>query len=359
MRTSIPSVLVLLLLGCSQGVGTGLSKKTGGRPQDSRVTGGRPPASSDGLVALMDWQFPTVLSDSLRVSPRQLTMLEDENIAHLRPAFHPALSELNADEKEWGLGKLTQHARRTYLAYVAGRERFPRPFLLNISTHTAAALRLLIAGGVRIFSTSSGSRSRLGALDAVVRESPDVLFVVAAPHIKGNSISVEELNERPSVLAVRGNPNVILVGCLAYYDHHLKDHRAGKKLGSMENPFSITSQPVSQTARQVFMMSCNASDAFAEGFGGTSAAAPHLASLLALLWEDLSARGKPVTAAALLSGLDGLLHRTRARDKQGRVFEVSYFTLDTILANSKRPLITDRIWWGGLSDHPSPLSIGK
>ena len=163
-------------------------------PSDAPAAGS--PATVQDSVALVDWQFPTTASTEIRVHPLQRLLLQDKAHASLRPAFYPHLSEENAKDSERGLAKLVQHAERTYRAYVAGRKRLGWPFLLNISEKTPAAMRLLIAHGVRVFSFSSGSKTRLAGLEAVVRDHPAVLFVVATPHISGNSITPCRAAER-------------------------------------------------------------------------------------------------------------------------------------------------------------------
>jgi len=308
-------------------------------------------------AALVEWQFPTAVSAELRVDPLQEQLCRDEAQAGLRPAFYPQLSEENANEKEFMLAKLIQHAESVYRAYAAGREQFELPVLLNISTATPDALRALIARGVRIVSFSVGSKTELAGLDSVIRDHPEVLFVVATPHISGNSISVEDLGERPSVLATPKYPNVILAGCLEYYSGDIDAHTAGHPLGTKETPFHVNNQPVALTARQYFMMTGKSTQAFAPGFGGSSAAAAHLASLLAMILAHESALGRGTTARDLLAELDRITHPAMAREKTGEIHEVRFFTIDTILLNAHRPLVTEEIWWGGVKEHPEPLSF--
>lgn len=316
-----------------------------------------PAAVAPAAVALVEWQFPTSPSAAIRVHSRQAALRDDPARAPRRPAFYPELSEQNTDEGESALARLVRHAERTYQAYAAGRPQFAPPFLVNISKETPGALRAVIAEGVRIVAFSSGAKTTLAGLDEVVREHPEVLFVVATPHISGNSISVEALDERPSVLSTRGHRNVLLAGCLRYYEADLEAERAGQTLGTRENPFTVTNQPVASEARQVFMMSCESTRAFAEGFGETSAAAPHLASLLELAHARRAARGLTSTASELLAELARVTHRTWAREKSAEVHEVPFFTLDTVLLNARRPLVTERVWWGGIAGHPAPISL--
>lgn len=344
----ILTVLVVGAAGCTGPAPAG---------SDRAVVESRVPAVCG--AALVEWQFPTAVTDGLRVDPLQERLCRDESLALLRPAFYPQLSEENSKESELGLARLVKHAERVYLAYAAGREQLERPFLVNISTATPDALRALIQNGVRIVSFSVGSKSRLAGLDDVVREYPEVLFVVSTPHISGNSISVEELDERPSVLAARGFANVILAGCLEYYSDDIEADRAGRTMGTKDTPFHVVNQPVAPAARQVFMMTGASTRSFAEGFGGSSAAAAHLASLLAMILAHRSALGQPTTAADLLAELDRVTHRTLAREKSGDIHEVRYFTLDTILLNAHRPLVTEAIWWGGLTGYPEPVAFQR
>lgn len=306
-------------------------------------------------VALVEWQFP--MDGSLGADSRQAALVADPAFAPLRPAFYPTLSEENASEGEHMMGKLMTHATQVAQSYAAGREALAPPFLLNISEMLPRALELLIAKeNVRIVSLSSGSKTRLAGLDDVLRGHPEVLLVTATPHISGNSIGVDELGERPSVLATRGFPNVVLAGCLSFDADGLEADRAGRPLGSAENPFWIDNQPAWAAwgaAAQVFMMSCRSGFSFAPGAGATSAAAPHLASLLALVGNRLAARGEAVEAGAMLAGLAELTHRAMAREKTGEVREVAYFTIDTVLLNARRPLVTEAIW-GDYAGHPAP-----
>lgn len=310
-------------------------------------------------AALVEWQFPTAVTDGFRVDPLQERLCRDETQARLWPAFYPRLSEENANEGERGLARLVNHAKQVNLAYAAGREQLDWPFLLNISNATPDALRALIDHGVRIVSFSVGSKSRLSGLDDVIREHPEVLFVASTPHISGNSISVEALDERPSVLATRGYPNVILAGCLEYYEDDIDAHRAGRALGTKDTPFHIVNQPVAPTTRQYFMMTGHSTRAFAEGFGGSSAAAVHLASLLSMILAHRSALGRTTTAQDLLAELDRVTHAALAREKSGDIHEIRFFTLDTILLNARRPLITEAIWWGGLTGYPEPIAFAR
>ena len=337
----------VVLLRIAIGVGVGAGCATAG---PVRVAG---PG-----VALVEWQFPLEAdADGLRAHPHQRALTEDPHHAAMRPAFFPALSDENQSETAHMMNKLTRHARQVSQSFGAGRESSMPPFLLNISAVLPDALEHLIAHeAVRILSFSSGSKSRLAGLDALLVAHPEVVLVAATPHISGNHDSVELLAERPSILAARGVPNVVLAGCLAFYEDGVEADRAGQPLGSRDNPFSIDNQPVQVEAPQVFMMNCRSGASFAPGAGATSAAAPHLANLLALIGERLAARGAPPTAGEMLAGLAAVTHRAWAREKTGEVHEVRYFTLDTILVNAGRPLVTEAIW-GVFEAHPAPLRI--
>ena len=321
-------------------------------------TGGAGPVAGAGAaeapgVALVEWQFPTTASAEIRVDPLQKRVVRDD--PQLAPAFYPHLSDENATETETGLATLVRHAGQTCRAFAAGRDGFRPPLLLNISAELPAALDAVIDHGVRIVSFSAGSMDRLGGLDAVVSAHPDVLFIAATPHLAGDAITVEAFGERPSVLATRGAPNVILAGCLGYNSTILDDYRPGQPFGTKENPFQVENQPVAPTARQVFMMSCASSRAFG-GSGATSSSAPHLASLLEQIVERRVANGLPTAAADVLADLDLVTHRAMAVEETGEIHEVAYFTLDTVLINADRPLVTDQIWWGGF-EHPDPVRL--
>lgn len=320
-----------------------------------RQTGGALSSS----VALVDWQFPHESSPTLPVHPRQRALIQDPDALALRPALYPGLSEESEAAKPGGLARLTLHGTRCAGSYAVGREQFTAPFLLNVSTATPAALRRLIDEGLRIVCFSIGARAEeaphLAWLEKLVRERPEVLFLVGTPHISGNGISVETLDEVPSSLAGR-HENVLLVGALAFYDYQL-DEKVEARLGTKENPFHVDNQP--STARQLYMMNPRSTRVFVEGFGGTSAAAPHLASLLSLVAEARIARGEVVDARSLLKDVEALTHRTMAREKSGLIHEVSYFTLDSILLNAGRPLVHRSIW-GDFSDRaPAPLRLTR
>jgi hypothetical protein len=138
-------------------------------------------------VALVEWQFPIGAdADGVRAHPRQQALTTDPRHVAMRPAFFPALSEENQAESERMIGKL--------------------------------------------------SKSRLAGLDALLAAHPEVVLVTATPHISGNHDSVELLAERPSILATRRVPNVVLAGCVAFYEDGVEADRAGLPLGSAENP---------------------------------------------------------------------------------------------------------------------------
>ena len=283
-------------------------------------------------VALVEWQFPTTASEVLVVPAAQVALAAD---SRLGAAFYPQLSDENATETPHMLEKLEAHAVLTYQAFVAGRRAFAPPWLLNISVALPAALDRLISGeasgeAVRIIAFSTGSVSRLAGLDAVLAAHPEVLLVAATPHISGNRISVEALAERPSILALQPAPhafsNVLLAGGLVAPD------AADGEPGTAAHPFIIDNQPTPASAPQVFMLDCRSAAAFAPGVGGTSAAAPHLASLVAILWERRAARGEATTVPALLAALAEVTKAGLAREKTGEVRPVRYFTLAMILA---------------------------
>ncbi len=340
------AVLAILVAGCA-------SREAG---KAGSANSAPKPAVARG-VALVEWQFPTTVSAELRVHPLEEQLCLDDAHAGLRPALYPQLSEENEKEPAFSLARLVGHSESTYRAYAAGREEFELPVLVNISRETPGALRVLIDRGVRIVSFSVGSKTRLAGIDAVIRDHPEVLFVAATPHIPGNSTGIEVLDERPSVLALRDYPNVILAGSVDYYDGDLDSHRAGRALGTKDTPFHVTSQPAARAARQYFMMTARSTQAFAPGFGGSSAAAAHLAGLLAMIIGHEAERGRGTSPADLLAELDRVTHRAFAREKSGDIHEVSYFTLDTILLNAQRPLVTETIWWGEVSGHPDPVAF--
>jgi hypothetical protein len=316
-------------------------------------------------VALIEWQFPVDQPPGLPIHPLQRNWLSHPEAVDFSPALYPNLSEESKKETPYGLARLTKHGERCARTYAAGRANFTPPFLLNVSTTTPNAVQALIKAGVRIFCFSIGGRGEdarlLEWVPATVRDNPDVLFVVSTPHISGNSISVEKLNETPSVLAGKGHKNILLVGALRFYEEDIKAQRAGRKLGSVDNPFFVDSQPANKNVPQVFMMNDKSTREFVEGFSGTSAAAPHLASLLGLIAEDLVRKGSktPLSSAALLAELNRVTHHAAATEKSHEIHDVSYFTLDTILFNAGRPLISKAIWGEFVKESPAPLSISR
>jgi hypothetical protein len=316
------------------------------------------PAAS---VALIEWQFPTETNSLLRVHPLQAEFLRTPGQAALWPALYPQMSEASKAESSQGLNRLTKHGERCALAFILNRKSFTPPFLINVAESTPAVVQNLINAGVRIFCFSIGAKGEdaklLKWIDGMVQDHPEVLFVVSTPHISGNSISVQELGEIPSVLAAQGRKNVLLVGALRFYDQNIEQHKAGQILGTAANPFFINNQPVDTSVRQVFIMNDLSTREFVEGFSGTSAAAPHLASLLGLVAENLVKQSKPVTADALLAELAQITHHTMAQEKSGVVHEVSYFTLDTLLLNAGEPLLRKKIWGDFINEAPVPLRI--
>lgn len=317
------------------------------------------PGSLVAAVAIVDWQFPMAGDPGVAVHPRQRELLANPARRSLLPALHPNLSEANASSSEWSLERLGKHARRCAASFALGRTD-ASAFLLNVSAATPAVLEVLADEGLRIVSMSIGGRDEearhLDWVERLARAHPELLFVVSTPHISGNSITVEALGEVPSVLATRGLPNVLLVGVLR--DHDLEDP-ALPPPGTKERPFHVDNQPVGESARQVYMVNGRSTRVFVEGFGGTSAAAPHLAALLALIATHRQSRGETIDASALLEELDALCLSVWAREKSGHVHEVKSFTLDTVLLNAGRPLVSEAIWGVHAGRAAPPRRIGS
>lgn len=325
----------------------------------SHGTGGSVNGAASGAAVLVEWQFPMEETSGLPVNPLQRQFIADPSRAALRPALHPGMSEKSEHETEYARTRLIRHATRVANSYIAGRENFTPPFLANVSTATPETLRELIGQGVRIVSFSIGSRGSedFVGIEDLVREHPEVLFLVSTPHISGNSIGVEALGELPSMLAARGHANILLVGAIDFYDENIERHRAGHPIGSPGNPFFINNQPAPTGARQVFMLTPASINTFCEAAGGTSTAAPCLAALLGLVADKLQARGRIVDAATLIAELDRLTHKAMVREKTDEVREASYFTLDTLLLNAGHPLATAATWRELAPEAPAPRHI--
>lgn len=318
----------------------------------------------DESVGIVEWQFPWETADQLATHPLQNVLRSD-----------PAFATSTAIYPNWASGgrrpapgserndPISKHGAGVYGSFVAGRRQFTKPLLLNLNDDTPRVLERMIREGVRVFSFSSairGQESKLSKeLEKVIKNHPEVLFFVATPHIAGNNIPVGELNETPSRLALQGVPNVILVGCLEHYPDNILADQSGKKLGTAKNPFVIDNQPFTG-AQQLFMMNGRSTQAVG-GLpnGGTSAATAHLASLTSMVITSMKSRGLPIKRENIMRELKSLMHKTKAQEKNGTIKDVEYFTIDTILANAKAPLITESIWLPGYTGFPAPKLIRK
>ena len=228
------------------------------------------------------------------------------------------------------------------------------PLLLNFSSATPKAIELLILNGVRVFSISSALNGQKWIeLENVIRKNPEVIFVIATPHISGNSISVDDLDESPNRLAKEGLANVILAGSLKTYSYHEQKHTAGKRLGTAENAFAIDNQPGAERAKQFYMLNPESSSSFGLKIGGSSVAAPHLAQLVILAIANLKKFGSAVTVERVVGRLHAVMDETQAIS-WGSTRKVSFFTLDTVLINLNEPLRTAEIWPAAIGELSPP-----
>lgn len=313
------------------------------------------PASEDvrvsGGIAFVEWQFPGDEERRLEVHPVQQVVAGALDDAGKR-AFFPFRSELVTEPE---LRDLTQHGLDVFLTYRLGRAEFEKPFLLNFSSSLPAAMEELIARGVRFFSFSSVVRGiRWAELESVIRRNPEVLVFVSTAHIAENDVPLAELSESPSALALEQTPNMVLVGCGEMYRYHGNAATEGREFGTAGNPVAIDNQPTGGLGKY-HMLNCRSVEPFAPGFGGTSAAAPALATLAHHVHRQLEAKGLPLTRENLLLNLDKVMHSMTAAEKDGSIRQISVFTLDTVLANQGRELITEKIWWDSRIEPLSPV----
>lgn len=309
----------------------------------------------DESIAIIDAEFPTRRSRHVQVHPLQ------EKLSNGDGAFYPnkPTSDLPIvlDLEPEALKRLNKHGLDAYKSIVAGRTTFPKPFLMNESSNLATGMQSVIDAGVRVFSISMGFELiNEASIEAVIRKNPEVIFVVSTPHIAGNSITVKELNQTPSRLALRYK-NVILAGSMEFRNYHLEREGERGPVGSRNNDFEITSQE-SERAREYFMLNTETSQEFAPGFGQSSAAAPHLANLLSLVIRKLKASGEPTTRDRIIENLDAIMHEAFGSPAYHKTKRVKFFTLDTVLANLRKPLITNKIWPPNYQGDTAPRKIG-
>lgn len=312
--------------------------------------------SLDESVALVEWQFP--IESPLELHPFQSQLLTDSCCLHLHPALAPNLSEINTGDSPDLLNKLTHHAQSLYWSYVAGRQRYNPPFQLNFSVVTPQAIETLIQAGVRIFSLSSAiPDTSWKEFEQVIRKYPQVFFILSIPHISGNSLAIEAMDEFPIRLVKENLPNLVLAGEIKAYSFHIEKHRSGIFLGSEENPFDIVNQPGGESHPRFYMLHTVSTAALGISTrGGTSIAAPHLAHLISLALADLKSKGQETSVEATLKHLQFIMNETVAVDKVAREAgrKIFYFTLDTVLANLGEPLKTEAVWNFGVAPLSNP-----
>ncbi|MFC1610941.1 hypothetical protein ACFL6C_08275 [Myxococcota bacterium] len=318
------------------------------------------PQPIDEAVAIIEHQWTVEEEPRLAVHPLQ-TELNSESRFALKSAFYPNWGGILDDARDPDAAYqegYKVHDERVYATQKAGRSTQVNPFLLNLSRNLPEAIEQLIEAGVKVFSISiavcRGARWR--ELDTVIRAHPDVLFFVANAHIDGNNTTLKELKDYPQYMALEGVPNVILVGTMDYYRSHVATHRDGMSLGSTDNPFDIHTQPAND-ACQYFMVGTRAPKQAFNGEGASSGATPLLASLTGLVIKSMKARGIPLQRDRILEELEKLFHRAHAREKDGRVHEVSYFTIDTLRLNAGEDPLPDATWWDDVLEHPQPLPL--
>lgn len=241
-----------------------------------------PPTERVG-AALVEWQFPLDdLGAGAPISPLQARL----PAAHptLAPAFAPNASELSASDPPGLQARLQRHAAEVAEAY-ASDPSAPPALHLQVSAALPAALEAAYPAGLRVVSFSLGSDAHLGWMDAHLAAHPEVLFVVATPHISGNSVSIEVVDERPAILAANAD-NLLLVGCLeAPTEERPVDParplwEGDGPRGDARAPATVDNQPRERPAPIVFVEGCRARAERWGGPGGTSSAAPWVAAHL-------------------------------------------------------------------------------
>lgn len=221
-------------------------------------------AWASGVAALVEWDFDP--SRKFDVPSPQFSLAQSGD-----GAFYPNLSPLSE-----GVGKVRNHAGLVYDAFMFGGSS--PPFLLNLSPTLPTAIEQVIQAGVRIvsFSIAFLRGAHFASFERVIADNPEVIFVVSAPHIPGNFVSISALDEYPSKLGGRF-PNVILAGCAS---------SAGGKAGTQLDPFRIENQR-SDAAQIFYMKDCQANSV--PGPEATSEAAPRLSRIFVQSLNLLSA----------------------------------------------------------------------
>ncbi len=270
-------------------------------------------------AAIVEWDFAP--EGKYKVNPLQA---EVQNLPHLKDSFYPNKSPYHDSVGDNYRG----HSELVYKTHVLGRTKFNPPFLINISRHLPEVIEALVDKGVRIFSFSIGFLDRTTWKefeDAVIRH-PEVLFIVATPHYPGKITTIRELDEYPSKLTLLPSvKNVLLAGCLSY------NGMGAKERGSKENPYTIDNEQT-EAAPIFYLRYCNMVGTYSGSpFGGTSAAAPTMATLSSLLLQKLPKKSQK--ASQLLTEMTKLMKKTYAVEStEGgpRLKQVRYFDFETV-----------------------------
>lgn len=265
---------------------------------------------------LIEWEFDSTRY-TYKVNPAQADLVSAENFEGI---FYPDLSERHDQINP----SVTKHADNVYHAFMYASEPATLPFLVQVNDSLPSALGATIKKGARVFSFSIGIRTEgipWPELENIFLDHPNALVLAATPHITGNEVSVQTLNEYPSRMALDPRfSNVLLIGCLRseYYDMNL-----GKQVqitGTKEDPFQIENQR-SGDAPIVYLKDCNqvgeliSDETTKRKFGATSAATPVFSRMVYNIIQDLESKGADSSAPEVLNVLRAKLKHGYGSEK--------------------------------------------